>query len=159
MRTKKSPVFHEIFLHINWHCQGDLPLIKPGIEPTLYHFLKEYCGKTEGVYFCGVGGTRDHVHVGIQIAPTVLISDFVGKIKGASSFDINQKYGGKSLKWQRGYGVVSFAKRNLDAVLKYVANQKQHHRAGTVRATLEEVGHDEEEEVGEEGAKAFKQAR
>ncbi len=45
--------------------------------------------------------------------------------------------GRSSLNWQRGYGVVSFAKRNLPGLLKYVTCQKEHHKAGTVRPTLE----------------------
>ena len=85
----------------------------------------------------GSGGTQDHVHMLIRIEPQVLISDFVGKLKGASSFEMNKMFGRSSLNWQRGYGVVSFARRNLTGLQKYVASQKEHHRAGTVRPALE----------------------
>ena len=38
---------------------------------------------------------------------------------------------------QRGYGVVSFGKRNLDWVLDYVRRQREHHAGGQVQARLE----------------------
>jgi putative transposase len=129
--------YSEIFLHLNWHCLSDGALITPRIEPVLHEFLRGYCQDTQGVFYHGSGGTRDHVHMLIRIEPQVLISDLVGKLKGASSFEMNKVFGKSSLAWQRGYGVVSFAKRNLPGLQKYVACQKEHHGAGTVRPTLE----------------------
>jgi len=43
----------------------------------------------------------------------------------------------KALEWQRGYGVVSFGKRNLEWVLDYVNRQREHHASGRVKARLE----------------------
>ena len=42
------------------------------------------------------------------------------------------------LNWHtRGFGVVSFGKKQLGWVLEYVANQKEHHRCGNVMKRLE----------------------
>jgi putative transposase len=133
-------VFHEIFLHINWHCKGDLPQIKPDMEKALYPFITEYCRKNKGVHFKCIGGTETHIHLAVQVEPFVLVSDFVGKVKGASSYHINHLFGKGALQWQRGYGVVSFAERNLGSVCKYISEQKLHHRNGTVNKTLESCG-------------------
>jgi len=67
----------------------------------------------------------------------MVLSEFIGKVKGAVSHHINQKFGPQTLNWQTGYGVVSFAANNLSAVLRYVQNQKEHHRLGTTRDALE----------------------
>ncbi|HWL92861.1 MAG TPA: hypothetical protein VNT79_04950 [Phycisphaerae bacterium] len=45
--------------------------------------------------------------------------------------------GQKALEWQRGYGVVSFGKRNLNWVLDYVRRQREHHANGRIEARLE----------------------
>jgi hypothetical protein len=37
----------------------------------------------------------------------------------------------KVLDWQTGYGVVSFGTKDLDWVVKYIRNQKKHHKKGT----------------------------
>jgi hypothetical protein len=50
---------------------------------------------------------------------------------------VNRRTGRKALEWQRGYGVVSFGRAHLDWVLKYIANQREHHRAGKIESRLE----------------------
>ena len=137
--------FHEIFLHINWHCHRDQPQISPVVERFLHEFIQNYCSNAKGVRFEKVGGTETHIHLAIQVEPSVLVSDFIGKVKGASSYEINKQHGPNTLHWQRGYGVASFAKRNLPAVLKYIAEQKKHHQSGTTNEVLEEHGESPEE--------------
>ncbi|MGI8906152.1 MAG: family 16 glycoside hydrolase [Candidatus Sumerlaeaceae bacterium] len=112
-------------------------LIGKSWENQLHDFFHAYCVEQQGVYYCCSGGTEDHVHLVVQVEPTLLVSEFVGKIKGASSFEFNKRFGRKALLWQRGYGVVSFAKRDLPGVRDYVANQKEHHAQGSTRAILE----------------------
>lgn len=65
------------------------------------------------------------------------ISDLVQELKGASSFEVKKRMNRKALVWQRGYGVVSFGKANLDWVLDYVRHQRQHHASGQIEARLE----------------------
>ena len=132
-----SHVFHEIYLHFNWHTKGDLPLLTSGLEPLVHDFLRGRCRRTKGVYFHGIGGTETHVHLAVNIEPFVCISDLIGDLKGACSFELNRREGRKILEWQRGFGVVSFGKKQLDWVLRYVANQKEHHARGTTEARLE----------------------
>ena len=58
--------FSEVFLHVNWHCLNDRPLIAPRIEPSLHAFIQEYCAKIKGIHFNGVGGTETHIHLVFQ---------------------------------------------------------------------------------------------
>jgi hypothetical protein len=50
----------------------------------------------------------------------------------------------KRLEWQRGFGVVSFGKKQLPWVLRYIANQKQHHAVGKIEARLERTSMDDD---------------
>jgi putative transposase len=102
----------------------------------VHRLITERCRKTKGVYFHGIGGTEDHIHLAVNIEPFVTISDFVQAIKGGSSHDTNDHLGEKRLYWQRGYGVVSFGKNNLDWILNYIS-QKEHHRQNQVFQRLE----------------------
>jgi len=94
---------------------------------------------TSGVYLHGIGGTETHVHLAISIEPTILISELIGEIKGAASHDVNQRFTDHPIAWKRGYGVVSFSKRDLVWVLSYIQNQKQHHAQGTLSEKLERI--------------------
>ena len=135
-----SHVFHEIYLHIIWHVKYDKATLKDNIEKLTHRFLIERCAKTKGVTLHGLGGTDTHIHLAVDIEPAVTISDLVKNLKGGSSHDLNTELRRKELQWQRGYGVVSFGRKNLPWVLEYIANQRQHHAAGTAQVRLENAG-------------------
>ena len=139
-----SHVFHEIYLHINWHVKDNRPTLAADLEPMVHKLITERCRKTKGVYYHGIGGTPTHIHLAINIEPHVTISELIKDLKGGSSHDTNKQLLEKRLYWQRGYGVVSFGKSNLDWVLNYVGNQKQHHGCGEVYDRLERITADDD---------------
>jgi len=140
-----SHVFHEIYLHFNWHVKHDQPTLRDEIERAVHQLLEERCRKLKGVFLHGVGGTETHIHMAINIEPSVTISELVKNLKGGSAHDLNERVRQKTLEWQRGYGVVSFGRRNLPWVLDYIAHQKEHHAAGRVFDRLERCDCDEGE--------------
>jgi len=131
--------YAEINLHITWHTKESSPLLVPKVESIVHHYLRGRCINTPGVFIHEVGGIETHVHLCLSIAPTILISDLVGQLKGASSHEVNQKLSQKSLEWQAGYGVVSFGTRDLEWVKEYVRNQRERHGAGNVEDRLERI--------------------
>ena len=130
-------VFHEIYLHFTWHTQGDLPLLTPQLERDTHAFIRERCAQTEGAYFLGIGGTSTHIHLVVKLEPSIAPSLFLGDLKGAVARAANKARGRQSIRWQRGSGVVSFAKKHVKPVLAYVANQKRRHAGGDLRDALE----------------------
>jgi putative transposase len=142
--------YSEINLHVVWHCKNSLPLLTPQIEPLAYRFLKKRIIETPGAFVHEIGGIETHVHVAVSVPPTLLISDFIGKLKGGASHDVNQQFGReKVLEWQAGYGVVSFGTRRLDWVVDYIRNQRDHHARGTVHDRLERTMQDEAESTAQ----------
>ena len=127
--------------------KNSLPIISAEIEPRLHRFIKSYALQSKGLTFHEVGGIETHVHIAVSIPPTLLISDWIGKVKGASSHYVNHELvNRKVLDWQKGYGVVSFGTKDLEWVVKYIRNQKEHHKKGTTIARLEKITHDEDSE-------------
>ena len=133
--------YSEINLHLVWHAKLSMPLLTPQIEPYVHRFLRQYLVNLPGAYVHEVGGIETHVHVAVSLAPTILVSDLVGKLKGASSHETNRQIGRgrKLLEWQAGYGVVSFGTKDLEWVTAYVRNQREHHARGTAHERLERV--------------------
>jgi REP element-mobilizing transposase RayT len=132
--------YSEILLHITWHTKESAPLLTDQIEPFVHRYLKQRLVNTPGVFVHEVGGTETHVHLAVSIVPTVLISDLIGQLKGASSHEANRQFPRQRvLEWQAGYGVVSFGTRALEWVREYVRNQKEHHARGTVHDRLERI--------------------
>ncbi|HVX63699.1 MAG TPA: transposase [Pirellulales bacterium] len=139
-----SHVFHEIYLHINWHAKSDHPLLTPKLEPLVHDSLRVRSRKTKGVYLHGLNGTATHVHLALNIEPSVCISDLIGELKGSCFYEMNQQARYKAIEWQRGFGVVSFGKRQLPWVLDYIAKQKEHHACGTTKRRLERITFDDD---------------
>jgi putative transposase len=145
--------YSEINLHLVWHTKNSLPLLTPEVEPLAHRFLKKRIIETLGVFVHEIGGIETHIHLAVTIPPTLLISEFIGKLKGGSSHDVNQAIGlrQKALEWQTGYGVVSFGTRDLPWVIDYIRSQREHHSRGTTHERLERIT---QEEAAEELAQA-----
>ena len=121
-------------------------LLTEAIEPRLYRYISNYALQAKGLIFHEIGGTETHVHVAVTIPPTLLISEWIGKVKGASSHYVNHELvNRKVLDWQTGYGVVSFGTKDLEWVVNYIRNQKEHHKKGSTVMRLEAITHDEED--------------
>ena len=131
--------YAEINLHLTWHTKESSPLLVPDVEALVHHYLRGRCINTPGVYVHEVGGIETHVHQAVSIAPTVLISELVGQLKGASAHEANHRLGRKVLEWQAGYGVVSFGTRDLPWVVEYVRNQRDRHARADVADRLERI--------------------
>jgi putative transposase len=148
-----SHVFHEIFLHLNWHTKDDHPILCGAVEELAHKFLADKAHAMKGVSLHRLNGTDTHVHLAVQIEPFVLISDLVQELKGASAHEVNKRQGHKALEWQRGYGAVSFGRKNLPWIVEYIDRQREHHAAGRVHARLESCAPDERQ-WGESGPAA-----
>ncbi len=131
-------VYSEINLHMTWHTKNSDPVLIDPIENRVHHYLEHESRKTRNVFFHAVNGTENHVHLVASIPPSLLISEWIGKLKGGSSFYINHEIANrKVLDWQDGYGVVSFGTKDLKWVVDYVNNQKELHARGTTIERLE----------------------
>lgn len=133
-------VYSEINLHITWHTKTNLPMITERIEPQLHAFLKNKIIATSDTYFHAIGGVADHIHLAVSVRPTIALDDWIGQLKGSSSHEM-----GKSLQWQKGYGIVSFGTKDLKWVMNYVLNQKEHHSKGAIYDRLERIEDDDDE--------------
>jgi len=133
--------YSEINLHIVWHTKNSSPLLTPTVEPVTHRFLKKRIIDTPEAFVHEIGGTETHVHLAVTIPPTLTISEWIGRLKGGTSHDVNQQVGKrqKVLQWQVGYGVVSFGTGDLEWVKAYIRNQRDHHAQGTVHERLERV--------------------
>lgn len=131
--------YSEINLHIVWHTKGNLPLINVAIESKLYEFLRKKMHETPEVFVHAIGGIENHIHIAVSVPPQIQPAEWIGQLKGGSAYYINQNSPHKLLEWQHGYGIVSFGTKDMKWVIKYVQNQKEHHKTGKVFKRLESV--------------------
>ena len=136
----KRNVYAEINHHITWHTKLNHPTIMGRIEERLHAYLRHKIVSTPGAVCHAIGSVQDHIHLAVSVGPTLLLSDWIGRLKGGSSRYINAEVARERvLEWQEGYGVVSFGSRDLEWVVRYVRDQKQRHARGNIIERLERI--------------------
>ncbi len=81
-----------------------------------------------------IGAMPDHIHLFIGYSLNQLIPDLVEEIKTSSNAWINGKgFSPTKFDWQKGYGAFTHSRSQVDAVVKYVLNQEEHHRKKNFR--------------------------
>ena len=114
------------YLHIVFSTKYRQPLITEAIENELYSYLGGTCKALE----CPpvkIGGYYDHVHILCLLSKKIALMKLLEEIKSHSSKWIKTK--DESLKkfyWQDGYGAFSVNPAEVDVVINYIANQKEH---------------------------------
>lgn len=82
-----------------------------------------------------INSASDHLHLFAGLNPKQSISDLMRLVKGDSSEFINlHKLTPADFQWQSGYGAFSNSHSQIDAVVKYILHQKEHHCNKTFRA-------------------------
>jgi len=101
-------------------------------------FLEEYADK-EGIYPKVNYVNAAHVNALIDLPTAFSIEKAVQLLKGSSSHWTNSNHiiAGK-FAWGRGYGAFSISHSNVDVVMRYIADQEEHHRQRTFTEELRE---------------------
>jgi hypothetical protein len=73
-----------------------------------------------------VGGIEDHLHVLYDLPPTISRADSIRTIKANSSRWMTQF--SPHFAWQKGSGAFSVSVSNKAAVMRYIADQREHHQ-------------------------------
>lgn len=92
-----------------------------------------------------INGTGNHIHMLIELSPTMALSDLVRDIKqGSSKWAKQQVYFPQFSGWGKEYGAFSVGHREKDVVVNYIMNQREHHKSrpfeDEYRAIIEECG-------------------
>jgi putative transposase len=131
--------FWQLYYHIVWSTYRREPLISQHIESRVHEIVRDAANR-HGLKVHAIGGTDDHIHLVVEAPPTTELASAIGRVKGASSYEVNRTVMSSTestFSWQAEYGVMSFARAQLDAVCRYVGEQRDHHNEGVTRETLE----------------------
>ena len=115
-------------VHIAFSTKGRLKQIPPQVQPELWNFIGKVAAE-RGIEVLAVGGIDDHVHIVIDLPPTIALAKAVQTIKAVSSKWMREHR--SSFTWQDGYGAVSVGQSQLQTVLDYVRHQPEHHQKHT----------------------------
>lgn len=125
--------YTQIYLQFVFAVKFREALIQSNHQKEVYSFIAGLINSM-GHKSYAVNGMPEHVHVFMSFNPKHSPAETIKEIKRASSNFINEKkWFSRKFQWQSGYGCFSYSKSQIDNVVKYVMNQKEHHRKVTFR--------------------------
>lgn len=116
------------YIHIVFSTKNRLPMINESIEQELYSYIGGICNNLECLPI-KIGGEKDHIHILCLLSKKIALTKLLEEIKSHSSKWIKTKDESlKSFYWQNGYGAFSVNPSQVETVVTYIENQKEHHR-------------------------------
>lgn len=122
-----------VYTHITFSTKYREKLLDESIMPRLFEYLGGICKGLE----CNpiqIGGYSDHVHILCTLSRKITQAKLLEDLKKESSKwikTIDKKY--ENVYWQNGYGIFSVNPSEIDVVIKYIKNQKEHHDKKTFK--------------------------
>ena len=125
--------FTQIYIQTVFAVQSRDAIILSSWEERLYQYMTGIV-KNRGHKLIAINSMPNHIHLFIGMKPSDCLSDLVREIKKSSTKFIGEnKLTNNKFSWQEGYGAFSYSHSQIDAVAKYVMNQKEHHRKHTFK--------------------------
>ena len=105
--------------------------IVPDIEQRIWAFIGGIA-RTHRMTALQAGGIEDHIHALVNAPPTIAPFQIAQFLKGESSKWIHEEFAAmRDFGWQDGYGAFTVSKSNIPEVIRYIQNQREHHRTKT----------------------------
>lgn len=128
-----SDTYSRIYIQVVFAVKQRNAQIDTNWENELYKFINGGV-QNNSQKLLAINGTNNHIHFLIGMKPNCCLSDLVKTIKNASNSFIKEKHFSKfNFQWQEGFGAFSYSHSQLDNVIQYINNQKEHHRLHTFR--------------------------
>ena len=120
--------YSQIYIQIVFAVKNREALITSSWEDKLYQYITGIV-QNKGQKMLAINGMPDHIHLFIGMKPNCCLSDLVREIKKSSNKMINEnKLSRFKFNWQEGFGAFSYGHSQIDTVVKYIMNQKKHHK-------------------------------
>jgi len=123
-----ADTFSQIYIQVVFAVQSRKALIQPHWEEELNKYITGIV-QNKGQKMLAINGSSNHIHFLIGMKPSCCLSDLVREIKKSSDAFIKEKQFSKfQFRWQQGFGAFSYGQSQLSDVIRYIENQKDHHR-------------------------------
>jgi putative transposase len=143
--------FNSCLTHCVWSTKNRISFLDSHLRHRLWPYLGGIARENK-MKTLTVGGVADHVHLLVSLPATLSVARAIQLLKGNSSRWIHETFPKLTdFAWQEGYGAFSIGVSGIEATVKYIRNQEEHHKHRTFRqevaAMLRKHGLDYEERM------------
>ncbi|MBK7812027.1 MAG: IS200/IS605 family transposase [Saprospiraceae bacterium] len=125
--------FSQMYIQIVFAVQNRNNFIHPSWEDELFKYMTGIIRNKEQKLIA-INGVPNHIHILIGMKPSCCLSDLMREVKKSSNEFVNeQKFLKHKFRWQEGFGAFSYSHSSLSRVIRYIENQKEHHKIQTFK--------------------------
>src|SRR5215203_7485809 len=114
------------YFHLVFSTKDRRRLILPEWESRLHAYMGGIVKGLDAMPL-KIGGVEDHVHLLVSLKSKHRLDYFLRDLKADSSEWIHKEVA-RMFEWQKGYGAFSVSSTAVDAVGRYIENQREHHQ-------------------------------
>jgi putative transposase len=131
--------YTQLYIHFVFAVKYRQAVIHEEWEDRLQKYITGVV-QNNGHKLLAINTMPDHLHLFAGLNPKQSISELMRLVKGDSSEFINKEgFTKRKFYWQEGYGAFSNSRSQIDGVVKYILNQKEHHKKQTFREEYLEI--------------------
>lgn len=128
-----ADTYTQIHIQLVFAVKGRSNMIQSSWEEELYQYITGII-QNNGHKLLAINGMPDHIHIFIGYRVSQPLPKLVETIKTDSNRFIKQKkFTQGQFAWQSGYGAFSYSRSQVNDVVRYVMNQKEHHSKTSFR--------------------------
>jgi len=125
--------YSQVYLQFVFAVKGRQSIIPNNCNDELQKYITGIV-QNRNQKMLAINNVSDHLHMLVGFGTTMAISDLMEEVKAISSKFINdKKWVHGKFEWQRGYGVFSYSRSQIDYVIRYILNQQEHHKKRTFK--------------------------
>ena len=134
-----SNTYSQLYIHCVFAVKYRAAVIQPEWQERIHQYITGIV-QNNGNKLLAINSMPDHLHLFVGLSPKQSISEMMRLVKGDSSEFVNKEgFTKRKFHWQDGYGAFSNSRSQIDSVVKYIINQKQHHSKKTFREEYLEI--------------------
>jgi putative transposase len=125
--------FTQIIYQIVFSTKERKPVLLAESRPQLFRFIYGLLNN-KNCHLFRINGVEDHIHILVELHPSIALSSLVKDIKlGSSNYIKRCNLFPGFTNWQEGYGAFTYSIKEKDKLIEYVKNQVEHHKKITFR--------------------------
>lgn len=128
----------QLYVHLIFGTKVRHPYIKQELENHLHAYISGTLKNLQS-HAIIINSVPDHIHILFRLSKNYSLAKVVEEVKKESSkWAKKQEHGHPDFTWQTGYAAFSVSSSKLEAVKRYIINQKEHHKKITFKEEVEE---------------------
>jgi Transposase and inactivated derivatives len=121
--------YTRLLYHIVFRTKSSKNTIPEAHEKELYAYLMGIINNKKSILY-RVGGTANHIHLLIDLHPTIALSDFMKELKEYSSKWMTKNPNFPHFEgWAISFAGFTYNLKEKQTIINYIKNQKEHHKS------------------------------